>query len=146
MLPPRYLDAAYATHLGDGFLLELPVDPEAFDSGRNSLEAVTPRKHPYIFIDKNVSFLYCGDFQGNSVSGDSVPRTGYMNASTYRTKLTRSIQSRVARQLGLSRSHVCMVATGKRRSRSVEEALKREYARVEREVSRFERRGQRAAA
>jgi hypothetical protein len=39
-----------------------------------------------------------------------------------------------------------MVATGKRRSRSVEEALKREYARVEREVSRFERRGQRAAA
>ena len=61
-----------------------------------------------------------------------------MNPAVYRTKLCRNLQSRVARQMGLSRSHVCMVANGRRRSRRVEVALEREYARVEREVAKFQ--------
>jgi hypothetical protein len=99
-------------------------------------------------LDRNVSVLYFGCFNRNIVTGDavSVAHTGYMNASTYRTKLTRDIQSRVARQLGLSRSHVCLVANGKRRSRSVERALEKEYARVDRDVQRFERKAQGIAA
>lgn len=62
-----------------------------------------------------------------------------MNSNTFRTKLTRSIQARVAVRLGLSRSHVCLVANGHRKSARVERALAAEYARVEREVNRFER-------
>jgi len=72
--------------------------------------------------------------------------TGYMNANTFRTKLTRNIQSRVARQLGLSRSHLCLVANGLRQSRQVEIALAKEYARIEREVQRFARKTERRAA
>jgi hypothetical protein len=68
-----------------------------------------------------------------------------MNASTLRTKLTRNIQSRVARQLQLSRSHLCMVANGHRTSRRVEIALAKEYARVEHQVQRFVERTERAA-
>jgi predicted XRE-type DNA-binding protein len=68
-----------------------------------------------------------------------------MDINTFRTKLTRDIQSRVARQLGLSRSHVCEVANGHRRSRRVQLALEKEYARVDREVRGFERKTERAA-
>lgn len=67
-----------------------------------------------------------------------------MNASTFRTKLTRDIQSRVAKDLGLSRSHVSLVANGKRQSSKVTKALAQEYARIEIEVARVERKGERA--
>jgi hypothetical protein len=69
-----------------------------------------------------------------------------MNANTFRTKLTRNIQSRVARQLSLSRSHLSLVVNGYRHSRRVEEALAKEYARIEREVRRFERKNAERAA
>lgn len=69
-----------------------------------------------------------------------------MNLSTYRTKLTRHIQSRVAGQLGLSRSYISMVVNGHRTSARVERALEKEYARIERQVQRFERRLLRVAA
>jgi len=69
-----------------------------------------------------------------------------MNASTFRTKLTRSIQNRVAMRLGLSRSHVCLVANGHRKSARVERALAVEYAWVEREVQRFDRKNAGRAA
>jgi hypothetical protein len=65
----------------------------------------------------------------------AAPRTGCGNSSTLRMRLTRNIQSRVARQLGLSRSHVCLVASGKRRSRAVEAALEVEYAAVEDQIA-----------
>lgn len=72
--------------------------------------------------------------------------SGYMNANTYRTKLSRNILSRVAKQLGLSRSHLCLVANGHRRSRRVEAALVKEYARIEREIQRYARKTERRAA
>jgi hypothetical protein len=52
----------------------------------------------------------------------------------------------VARKLGLSRSHLCLVANGHRRSRRVEAALNREYARIEREIQRYARKTERRAA
>jgi predicted XRE-type DNA-binding protein len=60
--------------------------------------------------------------------------------------LTRNIQSRVARVLHLSRSHVCLVANGHRKSARVEKALAKEYARIERVVQRFERHSDEVAA
>jgi hypothetical protein len=69
-----------------------------------------------------------------------------MNANTYRTKLTRNILSRVARKLGLSRSHLCLVSNGHRRSRRVEAALAREYELIERRVRRFASKTERRAA
>jgi predicted XRE-type DNA-binding protein len=69
-----------------------------------------------------------------------------MDASTYRTKLTRHIQSRVARQLDVSRSYVCMVVNGHRSSARILTALAKEYARVEREVNRFQRKREELAA
>ena len=62
-----------------------------------------------------------------------------MNADTYRTKLTRHIQSRIARELQVGRAHVCLVAKGLRTSARVEAALAKEYARVDREVVRYQR-------
>jgi len=62
-----------------------------------------------------------------------------MNAHTFRTKLTRNIQSRVAKRLGLTRGHISLVAAGLRKSARVEKALAAEYARVDRQVARFER-------
>ena len=63
----------------------------------------------------------------------------YLNPSIYRTKLTRSALSRVAKGLGLSKTHVCAVANGHRTSARVEEAILQEYVRIEREVRRYER-------
>lgn len=66
-------------------------------------------------------------------------------AQLYRTRMIRSIQSRIAKQLGVSRCHVSLVANGRRVSKKVTAALAEEYARIERKVQRFERRNGGAA-
>jgi len=68
-----------------------------------------------------------------------------MNAPAYRTQLSQRIQSRIARQLGLSRSYVCLVVNGKRTSRLVEAALEKEYRRIDRLVRRYQVRTEAAA-
>jgi hypothetical protein len=52
-------------------------------------------------------------------------------AGLNRHQLYRGIYSRVAKQLGIDRSYVSRVASGKRRSEKVERALKRELERIE---------------
>jgi hypothetical protein len=62
-----------------------------------------------------------------------------MNSAIYRTKLSTGLFSRIARDLNLSRHHVCEVANGRRRSPRVEAALKAEFSRIEKLVLKFER-------
>jgi hypothetical protein len=61
--------------------------------------------------------------------------TQALDLNTARMRLTRDIQARVAHSLGLSRAHVCLVASGHRISSKVSEALKREYATVEAQLT-----------
>lgn len=49
-----------------------------------------------------------------------------------RVERYRGLYARVARQLGVDRSFVSRVARGERRSKKVEEALKKELRRIER--------------
>jgi hypothetical protein len=58
-----------------------------------------------------------------------------LDLNTVRMRLTRSIQARVARALGVSRCHVSMVVNGHRTSAKVSNALKREYAAVEAQLA-----------
>jgi hypothetical protein len=64
-------------------------------------------------------------------NGDRRTDTNIKSALS-RHALYRGVYSRVARQLKLDRSFVSRVANGKRRSAKVEEALRKEIARIER--------------
>ncbi len=54
-----------------------------------------------------------------------------------RPRLYKGIYSRIARKLGVSRSHVRQVGEGKKRSRRIELALTAECRRIERQIEKF---------
>lgn len=56
-----------------------------------------------------------------------------------RVELMGGIYSRVARETGTTRGHVRRVVRGERRSPLIQAAFRREIARIERAVSRLER-------
>lgn len=60
-----------------------------------------------------------------------LPIATALSNAVRKAKLSRNVQSRVARELGVSRSHVCMVANGHRTSARVTKALEREFRRIE---------------
>jgi predicted XRE-type DNA-binding protein len=86
-----------------------------------------------LLLKAAVKVLFCG---ANVVKHEKVSTSISANAmsdANAQRKLLTNIQSRVARQLGVSRSHVSMVANGHRCSSRVEAALKEEYKRVSEE-------------
>jgi hypothetical protein len=69
-----------------------------------------------------------------------------MSTNTYRTRLTRDLRSRVARQLGRSRSQVLEAAKGHSTSACVERDLANEYTGIGSEAQRFKREAEEVAA